>query len=85
MRTTLNIDDELLNAAKRRARERGMTLGSVVEAALQRDLATDVESSGRPPVPVFKGGTGPRPGLDLTSNRAMQEYLDEGLDLEQLR
>ena len=81
----MNIDDELLHAAKRRARERGMTLGSVIEAALRRDLATAVEPTGRPSVPVFARGTGPRPGLDLTSNRAMQEYLDEGLDLEQLR
>ncbi|KCJ40039.1 antitoxin VapB31, partial [Mycobacterium tuberculosis TB_RSA113] len=27
------------------------------------------------------GGTGPRRGIDLTSNRALSEVLDEGLEL----
>src|ERR671925_32603 len=39
MRTTVSISDELLAAAKRRARERGQTLGEVVDAALRRELA----------------------------------------------
>jgi hypothetical protein len=84
MRTTVSISDELLRSAKQRARERGMTLGQVVEAGLRRELmpADDVEV---PELPVFTRGTGPRPGLDLTSNRAMSEALDEGLEFEQLR
>lgn len=77
MRTTLSIDDNLLNAAKERARARGTTLGAVVEDALRREMApretTDVK---RPP--VFRGGTGLRPEVDPTSNRAMRELLDEG-------
>lgn len=81
MRTTISISDELLTAAKRRARERGQTLGSVVEDALRRELATVGEPSPRPSVPVLTRGTGPRPGLDLTSNRALYEVLDESLDL----
>ena len=39
MRTTLAIDDRLLAAAKRRARQHGMTLGQLVEEALQAELA----------------------------------------------
>lgn len=31
MRTTINVDDNLLRAAKRRAREVGMTLGQFIE------------------------------------------------------
>ena len=81
MRTTVSISDELLAAAKRRARERGQSLGSVIEDALRRDLAAVRDPGPRPMVPVFAGGTGPRPGLDLTSNRALHEVLDEGLDL----
>lgn len=84
MRTTVTIDDELLAAAKRRATSRGTTLGAVVEAALRRDLARN-EDVTAPPIPVFRGGTGPRPGLDLASNRALSEALDEGLDLDQRR
>ena len=39
MRTTVSISDEQLAAAKRRARERGETLGDVVDAVLRRELA----------------------------------------------
>jgi hypothetical protein len=34
---------------------------------------------------VFRSGTGPRPGIDLTSNRALHEALDEGLELDDRR
>jgi len=81
MRTTLSISDELLAAAKRQARERGQTLGEVVEAALRRELAVTGEPGNRPPIPVFSAGTGPRPGIDLTSNRTLHEALDDGLEL----
>ncbi len=86
MRTTVAIDDELLAAAKRRARERGISLGRIIEAALRRELAAERDAAGEaPPIPVFTGGTGPRPGLDLTSNRALYEALDEELDLDRRR
>jgi hypothetical protein len=85
MRTTLSISDELLAAAKRRARERGQTLGDVVDAALRRELGQPAQLGKRPLVPVFRGGTGPRPGIDLTSNRALHEALDEGLELDARR
>jgi hypothetical protein len=83
MRTTVSISDELLAAAKRRARERGVSLGQVIDAALRRELAASATQRGnRPVVPVFDGGSGPRPGVDLTSNRGLHEVLDEGLDLD---
>jgi len=34
---------------------------------------------------VFSGGTGPRPGIDLTSNRALHEALDDGVELDARR
>lgn len=85
MRTTVTIGDELLAAAKERARLRGLTLGELVEAALQRELALTDESSAAVDIPVFQGGTGPRPGVDLASNRALYELLDEGLELDKRR
>lgn len=63
---------------------RGQALGTVVDAALRRELAT-ADPEERPSVPTFSGGTGPRPGLDLASNRALHEVLDEGLDLDDRR
>ena len=85
MRTTVSISDELLAAAKRRARERGETLGEVIDAALRRELSQPDRTEERPAIPVFRGGTGPRPGIDLTSNRALHEVLDEGLELDARR
>lgn len=85
MRTTVSISDEVLAAAKRRARERGQTLGQIVDAALRRELVVGNQPDQRSAVPVFRGGTGPRPGLDLTSNRALHEALDDGLDLDARR
>jgi hypothetical protein len=84
MRTTINLDEELLTAARRRARERGLTLGQLLEDALRRTLTTRAAEE-PPPIPVFREGTGLQPGVDLTSNRAIHELLDEGRDLDQLR
>ncbi len=85
IRTTVLISDELLSAAKRLARRRGQTLGQVVDAALRRELLGQGTPDDRPRVLVFRGGTGPRPGVDLTSNRALHEVLDEGLELDARR
>jgi hypothetical protein len=75
MRTTVAINDQLLRAAKTAARRRGYTLGRLVEEALRRELAR--QGGVRPPeVPVFRGGSGPQPGVDLRSNRAMLELVD---------
>ncbi|MGH9111707.1 MAG: CopG family transcriptional regulator [Acidimicrobiales bacterium] len=84
MRTTVAIDDHVLAAAKRRARQQGVTLGRLMEDALRSALARGRESD-RPRIPVFRGGNGVRPGIDVTSNRAMLEALDEDQPLEQLR
>jgi hypothetical protein len=76
MRTTVAIDDQLLKAARDAARQRGQTLGQLVEDAIRRELTAP---RGMQPfeLPVFRGGTGPTPGVDLRSNRAIAEYLDE--------
>lgn len=85
MRTTVTVDDEILLRARRRAKSRGITLGQIVERALRRELATASMPADAPPVPVFTGGSGPRPGVDLTSNRALYELLDDELDLDHRR
>lgn len=85
MRTTISIDDELLITARERARSQGQTLGQFVESSLRRQLAVTDSHGPRPVVPVYRGGTGPRPGLDLTSNRTLHEALDEGLELDARR
>jgi hypothetical protein len=84
MRTTIAVDDNILAAAKRRARERGVSLGAVIEDALRAALARGREAD-RPPIPVFRGGTGVRPGIDVTSSRALLEALDADRPLDDLR
>lgn len=76
MRTTVAINDRLLMAAKEAARRRGYTLGRLVEEALRRELDQQQHTAHLPEVPVFRGGTGPRPGLDLRSNRALIDLLE---------
>jgi len=85
MRTTITIHDDLLESAKLRARERGLTLGGLIETALQRELAVREDPQERVELPVFRGGNGLRPGVDITSNRALHELLDEGVPFEKLR
>lgn len=66
---------------RERARSEGLTLGQFIENSLRTQLSQAERSGPRPVVPVYRGGTGPRPGLDLTSGRALREALDEGLEL----
>jgi hypothetical protein len=85
MRTTIAIDDNLLAQAKRRARLLGLTLGQLVEEALRLELSRSLSPGERPPVPVFRGGSGLRPGLDGASNRSLLEELDRESGAEKLR
>jgi Ribbon-helix-helix protein, copG family len=76
VRTTLSIHDEVLAAAKEAAKRRGTTLGELVEEALRRALAEPLPSDPLR-LPVFRGGSGPRAGIPLRSNRALLEYLEQ--------
>ena len=84
MRTTIAVDDNVLAEAKRRSRERGVSLGDFVEDALRAMLAR-TRPVDRPSIPVFREGTGVRAGIDATSNRALLEALDDGRALDELR
>lgn len=53
MRTTLNLDDDMLNAARSLARERGQSLGAVVSDLLRRALRAEREVTYHLDVPVF--------------------------------
>lgn len=81
MRTTLSIDSSLLERAKKRAAEREQTLGQYVEDAVRRDLVAPPHERSAPTLPTFTRGTGMRPGLDPSSNRALFDALDASGDL----
>lgn len=76
MKTTIELDDDLVAAVRARARERGMTMREVIEGALRRVL----HDGGRPParyrldLPVTAGRRPPT--IDVDSNAEIDAYLD---------
>ena len=76
MRTTIDINDELLRATRAHAAGEHKTLKATIEQALRefltgpRRAATDA-----PPVPVFRG-RGVQPGVDLTDNAALEALMN---------
>ena len=77
MRTTLNLDDELMRTVKRRAAETGRTVTSMIETAL-RDLIRREERPVSSYVfdwPVVEGGA--QPGVDLTDRDSLIDRMDD--------
>lgn len=54
MRTTLTIDDDVLSAARERARREGTSVGAVV-SALARAALTGAALAAAPPAEAFHG------------------------------
>ncbi|QIM18945.1 antitoxin [Leucobacter coleopterorum] len=77
MRTTLRIEEPLLEAAKRNAARRQETLGEYVEEALRAYMAAQAVPTEMVDLPVFRGGSGVKKGIDSTSNRDLFDALDE--------
>jgi hypothetical protein len=75
MRTTLDLDDALMSAAKREAARRGIMLAKVIEEALRAELARPREQPQfRLEFPVVCGG---RPPLVEAADR---EALDDAME-----
>jgi hypothetical protein len=68
MRTTLEIDDELLGAARQLAALRGVTVGEIISELAHQALAANSPRKVRNGVPLFplKKGAG-RPTLKLVN------------------
>jgi Arc/MetJ-type ribon-helix-helix transcriptional regulator len=79
MRTTLNLDEALLADFKQIAAGSHRSLSSVIQDALREALATRAERSAGAPLdlPVFRGGSGVQPGVDLDSNAALLDLMEE--------
>lgn len=83
MRTTVDIPDDLLAAAKRRAAEQGTTLTALVGDALRAALGR-VDEGPSPQVRLTVWGEGGlRPGVDLDDTAALLDLMegpDDGED-----
>jgi hypothetical protein len=78
MRTTVRLDDALLERAKREAKRRGDTLTALIERGLRLVLARPERRSARRRVeiPVCRKGGGTLPGVDLGDSAALLDVLE---------
>ena len=77
MRTTVRLDEHLLQAAKQKAAAAGQTLTAVLEQALRESLARRPAAAARSaPVRLktFSGG-GVRPGVDLDDSASLLDLM----------
>lgn len=73
MRTTIDLDDDVLRALKRRQREEGRTLGQLVSELLAQALA----ATPRPRIDVSWVTADLRPRVDLDDKDAVWAVLDQ--------
>ncbi|HEY8694447.1 MAG TPA: type II toxin-antitoxin system VapB family antitoxin [Chloroflexota bacterium] len=77
MRTTVNIDDQLLAETKVLAGRSGKTLTAVIEDALRERLARQPATTLQEQVLLLTvGGHGLLPGVDLDDSAALQDLMD---------
>ena len=76
MRTTVDINDALLQAAKSQAARDRRSLKAVIEQALREFLSQGGRAGAPgPPIPVFRG-QGVQPGVDLTDSAALEDLMN---------
>ncbi len=81
MRTTIRLDESLLQEAKHLAVCSGRSLTAVIEDALREALARQREAVSREPlVLVTVGGHGLRPGVDLDDSAGLLDWLEAPVD-----
>jgi hypothetical protein len=76
MRTTLNLDDQLVSEAKAVAARSGRTLSQVIEDALRAALSRRAVKNRRQHELPTSPGT-PRPGVDLDDGAGLRSLMDQ--------
>lgn len=76
MRTTLNLDDELMRSLKRRAADTGRTMTDLMEEALRDMLSRDPspEAEGEFRWVTVRGRV--QPGVDLTDRDSLLDAME---------
>jgi plasmid stability protein len=85
VRTTVRLDDDLYREVKARAAREGRTVASVLEDAVRVGMRRPADAEARPFVNRASGQGGLLPGIDLSDNSSLSEFLDADTPLEQLR
>ncbi len=75
MKTTLNIDAQVMARLKAEAARQGRTMSELVETALRRSLEPDRPRNQLRPLPTFRGG---REMVDVSKRDALYRLMEEG-------
>ncbi len=75
MRTTIDIDEQLLTYAKLQAAQQGCTLKQVIEDAL-REFFSRHQLKHDPVKLETVSGAGLKPGVDLDNSRSLSDIMD---------
>jgi hypothetical protein len=76
MRTTLNIEDDLMKRVKQRARETGCTITEIVEDALRSAVAGKAPNTARFSLTWTPVSGRALPGIDLADRDSLYEAMD---------
>jgi hypothetical protein len=78
MRTTVRLDEALLNRARAEAVRRKTTLTSLIEQGLELVLRRPLRRTEHRPVklPVCRAGGGVLPGVELNDSASLLDRLD---------
>jgi hypothetical protein len=78
MRTTVRLEDSLLERARKEAARRGVTLTALIQQALRLVLANPAKRASRSKVelPVCHAGGGTMPGVSLDSGSALLDRME---------
>jgi len=79
LKTTLNIDDTVMDRLWREAARQGKTMSELVEAALRLLFHSAQQSKKKKlrPLPTFHGG---EPRVDIADRNALYDILDRECD-----
>jgi hypothetical protein len=76
VRTTIDLPDDLLTAAKERAAREGRSLSEVVADAVRSSFSRTAPADREPfELPTFNGG-GLQPGVDLDDSAALLDLME---------
>lgn len=80
MRTTVRLDEALMERARREARRRNVTLTSLIEEGLQMVLRRPMKDPAPRSVtlPECRAGGGVLPGVDLDNSAAVLDRMEQG-------
>jgi len=73
MKTTLEIDDNVMRRLKQQAARQGKTISELVEAALRKALETESPRGKLPPLPRFRSGG---PLVDIADREALYQAME---------